>query len=456
MAGGTFTKSGKKVRPGVYINTKSGKINSASVNLQGAVALPLLNAVYGPAQEFIEISASAPDENIQKLGLSVYDETDRMMLYIRETLKGCSKVFAFIPTAGNKAAVTLSEILTCTAKYGGTLGNSLKVSVVANATLGAGFFNVNVYMDGRLIESHVGVKTIGDLNGLSDYIDFTPAGSATAATALVAVAATALVGGTNGTLNNADFTTMLDNTEHLDCNALAFPYSATTYSTLVAAIQSKMKYFQDEVGKEMFAVMANVPSDSEVCQNVTNGVILEDGTVISAEEACCFIAGVAAGANFNESNTYRQYPGAVSINGPKGNDAAIAAINAGEVFFSYDDAHNVVIEYDINSLVTFTQEKTEDYRKMRIQRTLAAIRKSIRATFKPNRFDNDSDGWDVMEALGVGILQDYETDHAIHDVDPDNDFKVDRSRSSGDATYFFVGAKPTDSAEKLYFEITTM
>lgn len=454
MAGGTFTMSGKKVRPGTYINTKSGRAATASTNQEGAVVLPLLNAVYGPAQEFIEINASAPDANVSKLGLSIYDD-DPMMLLIRETLKGCARVFAFIPTAGTKAAATLGEVLTCTAKYGGSLGNKLKVSVVANATLGTGYFNVNVYLDGALIETHSGVQTIGDLAGLSDYIDFAPAGSATAATALVATAATSLTGGANGALVNADFTTMLDNTEHLDCNCIAFPYSATTYAALVAAIQSKVKYFHEDVGKDVFAVLPNTPSDYEMCLNVTNGAKLSDGTVITTEMAVCFMAGVTAGASYTQSNTYRQYPGAVAVNGPKDHSSAVAAINAGEIFFTYDDSHNVVVEYDINSLVTLSTEKTEDYKKMRVQRTLAALRKTIRANFPPNRFNNDSNGWNVMEGIGVGILQDYEADGAIHDVDPSADFLVDRSRSGGDATYFNVAVAVTDSAEKLYFTIIT-
>ena len=454
MAGGTFTMSGKKVLPGTYINTVSGKQSSAAVNLNGAVVLPLLSAVYGPAKEFIEINVSAPDANIKKLGLSVYDN-DSMMLLIRETLKGCGKVYVFIPTAGTKATVTIDSILACTAKYGGTLGNKLKVAIIANAELGSGYFNVIVTLDGVEVEKISAVQKIGDLSGKSDYIDFAAAGEATAATALVANAGSSLTNGTNGTLVNSDFTYMLDESEHLDYSVFAFPYSASTYSALVTAIKSKVRYFYEDVGKDVTAVFASSPSDSEKCMNVTNGAVLEDDTQISQEQAVCFIAGVTAGASYNQSNTYRQYTGAKAVLNPKTNDQAIAAVNAGEIFFAYDDAHNVVIMYDINSLVTFTSEKTEDYRKMRVQRTLAAIRKTVRANFPPNKYDNDETGWSVMEGIGVGILQDYQADHAIHDVDPDNDFLVDRSRSTDDQTYFRIGVAVTDSAEKLYFTMTT-
>lgn len=451
MAGGTFTLSGKKVRPGTYINVKSGKASSVAVNLEGAVVLPLIGAKYGPAQEFIRIDASAPDGNFSKLGMSVYDD-DPMMLLIRETLKGCGTVYVFIPTAGTKAHVTVGEVLTCTAKYGGSLGNKLKVAVVANAELGTGYFNVSVYLDDALVETHAGVKKVGDLADVSDYIDFT----GTAATALVANAGTALSGGADGNLVNADFTAMLDACETLDFNVFAFPYSATTYSALVTAIRSKVRYFNEDAGKDVFAVLSGVAADYERIINVTNGVILNDGTEISAEMAVAYVAGATAGASYTESNTYRQYPDAASVLNPKTHDQAVAAINAGELFFSYDDSYNVVIEYDINSLVTFTQEKTEDYRKMRVQRTLDAYKKLIRANFPPNKFDNDSDGWDVMEGIGRGIHADLQEEGAIHDYNPETDFLVDRSRSEGDQTYFNVALRPTDSAEKLYFSVTTL
>ena len=455
MAGGTFTLSGKKVRPGTYINVKSGKASSVAVNLEGAVVLPLLGAKYGPAKEFIEIDASAPDANVKKLGFSVYDD-DPMMLLIRETLKGCGKVYVFIPTAGTKATLTIDSKLVCTAKYGGTFGNNLKVAVVANADLGTGYFNVSVYLDGNLVETHSGVQTIGNLSGVSDYIDFSAATGSTASTALTAATATSLTGGVDGSVANADFTSMLDACETLDFTVFAFPYSATTYSALVTAIRSKIKYFAEDAGKDVFGVLSGVAADYERIINVTNGVILKDGTQITAEQAVAFVAGATAGASYTESNTYRRYPDAASVLNPKTHDQAVAAINNGELFFSYDDSYNVVIEYDINTLVTFTSEKSEDYRKMRVQRTLDAYKKLIRANFPPNKFDNDADGWDVMEGIGRCIHADLEEEGAIHDYDPENDFLVDRSRSEGDQTYFNVALRPTDSAEKLYFSVTTL
>ena len=60
-----------------------------------------------------------------------------------------------------------------------------------------------------------------------------------------------------------------------------------------------------------------------------------------------------------------------------------------------------------------------------------------------------------MEGVGKSILKLYYEAGAIDDVDYDNDFLVDRENSAGDRTYFDVGIKPVDSAEKLFFTVTT-
>ena len=176
---------------------------------------------------------------------------------------------------------------------------------------------------------------------------------------------------------------------------------------------------------------------------------------LTAAQATAFVAGMTAGATYVESNTYRSVEGAVSVVGGKSHEQAVAAINAGEFFFSTSEAGAVVVEYDINSLITFADGKGEDYRKNRIIRVLDAFNDSLMLNFPPNKYDNNSTGWDIMEGVGKSILKLYYEAGAIDDVDYDNDFLVDRENSAGDRTYFDVGIKPVDSAEKLFFTVTT-
>lgn len=149
------------------------------------------------------------------------------------------------------------------------------------------------------------------------------------------------------------------------------------------------------------------------------------------------------------------FPGATGIIGRKTNEESEASIDAGEMFFSFDEEGNVIIEYDINSLTTFTYEKTEDYRKNRVLRVYDSLANELRTTFVPGRYQNTAEDWEVMESLGRSILSAYEAAGAITDVSLEDDFYVDQSRSVGEATYFNVAVQAMDSAEKLYFSVTT-
>ena len=80
---------------------------------------------------------------------------------------------------------------------------------------------------------------------------------------------------------------------------------------------------------------------------------------------------------------------------------------------------------------------------------------ALRENIKPNQFDNEPKGWEKMQQIGKLLLQKFEDESAIKNVNLDVDFMVDQSRSKGDATYFNVGLQPVDSAEKLYYSIST-
>jgi len=120
-----------------------------------------------------------------------------------------------------------------------------------------------------------------------------------------------------------------------------------------------------------------------------------------------------------------------------------------------------VAEYDINSLTTYGNgKKAKSWRKNRVTRVLDSFGESIQLNFPPNRFDNDDDGWNAMEGIGKTILKLYGLKSeggvgAIRGIDYDRDFLVDRKSSHGDEVYIDVGIQPVDSAEKLYFTVTT-
>jgi hypothetical protein len=135
----------------------------------------------------------------------------------------------------------------------------------------------------------------------------------------------------------------------------------------------------------------------------------------------------------------------------KTNEEAIQSIKAGETFFTVDDSGNVILEYDCNSKVTFTQDDPIDINKGRPCRVYDTFANDLLLTFIPNRFDNNSTGWAVMEGLGRAMLKSYEDDGALQNVDLEADFLVDQGQSTGDSVYINVGLQAVDSAEKYYF-----
>lgn len=445
MAGGTFDKTVGKVRPGDYINFVDTSKPSITGRARGTVLIPLINTDYGPAKEMITLTGDAPDAARTKLGYSVYDDdAAKNMLLIREAFKNAATVIIYICTEGTKAAAGKGGGISATAKYKGTRGNSLSYSVAKNPV---GGHDVGVYLDGSRVELYEGITDVSALTG-SEYITF----AKDADTELSDIAGVALTGGTSGTSSNEDITAFLEAADSVRFNTMAFPKKDTQ---LLSAVKTKVKYMRENEGKKVQAVVADMESpDYEGIINVTNSYELE-GEKLTNEQATAFVAGITAGATYTASNTYRAVEGAISVIGTKSHEEAVAAIQNGEFFFSVSEEGAVIIEYDINSLVTFSDGKGEGYRKNRIIRVLDAFHDSLVLNFPPNKFDNNSTGWNIMEGIGKSILKLYYEAGAIDDVDYDADFLVDRENSVGDKTYFNVAIKPVDSSEKLFFTVET-
>lgn len=446
MAGGKFDKLAGKVRPGTYMNFESTRSDTVGTSERGTVIIPLLKPSYGPAGSYIELTNAGPDAAYAKLGYSVYDsDPNRQMLLIREAFKKASKVLVYIPKEGTKAVAKneLEPNLTATAKHGGTRGNALTVTVAANPVWG---FDVTVSLAGNTAAYYEGLSTVDDLIAQDcEYVTFTGSG------ALAAIAAMNLTGGTDATVQNDDLTTFMDTWEKVKFNTVAMP---VTDSSMKAAIKTKIKYLRESMGRGVQAVVPDFPADYEGIISIKNGYAIDDDK-LSAAEATAWVAGASAGASYVESLTYDAVDGATDLVDALTHEEYVDAINKGHFAFSISEENKVIVEYDINSLTSFKQPKDETYRKNRVVRVMDTFQESIQLNFPPNKYANDSDGWDIMEGVGKSILKQFAEAGAITDVDYDNDFLVDRDASYGDKTYFNVNLKPVDSAEKLFFTTHT-
>lgn len=441
MAGGVFKLSSPKVRPGVYVNVLNGRQPTAVESKRGIAVIPLIGYDWGPREEWIHLTAESPDAERMKLGRSIYDDNEQMML-VRLLLMNATDVYLYIAGGGKKATgniTTGSGTAEVSAKYAGTLGNSIKIVSVANPVAG---FDVSVLINGEEVELFEAATTVQELN--SNYIEVTGDGD------LTAFASATLSGGTDeqGEVN-ASISKFLDMSEKVKFNCMAFP---TKEEALIKALVTKIKYIRNAIGWKCHAVVANTEADYEGIYNLTNGFEYE-GKQLDAVKATAWLAGAVASADYLTSLTYTVVQGATKIVDEKTNEESVDAIKKGETFFSVDESGNVILEYDVNSKVTFTETDPPDIHKGRSCRVYDSFANDLLTTFIPGRFNNDSDGWSVMESMGRAILQAYEKDGAITNVNLEEDFKVDTGTSVGENVYIHVGIQAVNSAEKYYFTV---
>lgn len=442
MAGGTFKLSSPKVRPGTYVNVVNGKQPTAATSPTGVGMIPLIGYDWGPRDEWIHLTAESPDAAKELFGRSIYSDNEYMML-LQLMFLNATEVWVYIAGGGTKATGTITTAegtANVTAKYEGTLGNKIKLVSVANPL---GGFDVSVVLDGSEVELFEGVTTVADLAG-SAYIDVAGEGN------LTAFASASLSTGTdNEERINASVAMFLDMAEKIKFNCMAFP---TDDESLITALITKIKYIRNSIGWKCGAVLADTAADCEAIYNLTNSFVY-DGVELTTEQATAWLAGAVAGADYTTSLTYTTVNGATALVGEKTNEESIQAIKNGETFFSVDDSGNVILEYDVNSKTTFTQDDPTNINKGRPCRVYDTFANDLLITFIPGRFDNDADGWAVMEGLGRAMLQAYQNDGAITNVDLEADFLVDQGKSTGDSVYINVGIQAVDSAEKYYFTV---
>lgn len=441
MAGGTFKLSSPKVRPGAYVVTKNGKQPTASNAPSGIAIIPLIGYDWGPRGEMIHLTNESPDAAKVKFGRSIYDDNECMVM-LQLMFLNATEVYTYIAGGGEKAKGTItlkSGTGNVTAKYPGTLGNKLKVVSVANPE---GGFDVSVVLDGSEVELIEGATKVTDLK--SDYVDFAGEGE------LAAFASASLTGGANEDSKvNASVATFLDMAEKIKFNYMALP---TSEASLITAAVTKIKYIRNSIGWKCGLVVANSAADYENIYNLTNAIEYA-GEELTIPQSTAWLAGAAAAAGYTTSLTYTTVTGATGVVGTKTNEESIQAIKKGETFFTISESGDVILEYDVNSKVTFTQDDPTDILKGRPCRVYDSFANDLLLTFVPGRFNNDPTGWTVMEGLGRAILKAYQNDGAIQNVDEENDFLVDRGASTGDSVYISCGIQPVDSAEKYYFTV---
>ena len=437
MNSGRFDPVKGRIRPGTYINVDASGKAAVKFGSRGFVLVPLIGHNWGPDGKIVTIKATDITAHDAELGAGVTD-----ILLVNEALKGAGTVLVYFINKGTAASMT-EGALTVTALYGGTRGNDIKISSNAETD---GTYTISVMLGTETVETF-SVASVDEAAAISSkYVKFSGTG------ALTDFIGVSLKNGTDGAVTRADVAKMLDSIEDETVSAICFPVED---DDLKAVAVSKVKYLRENCGKTIQAVVADYDlADYEGVINVCNSYARTDGVELTHAQATAYVAAITASATETVSNTYKVVAGADTVVDKLTNEQTEEAILAGKFVFT-QDGDNVIVEYDINSLHTFTETRSEVYRKNKVIRVFDAVSDTIRETFPPNRFPNSTLGWDLMDGLCQTILQYFLDEDAIKDVDISNDLKVNRAKCSGDSVFFDGALHPVDAAEKLYFSIIT-
>ena len=182
----------------------------------------------------------------------------------------------------------------------------------------------------------------------------------------------------------------------LKWNYLTIPGLGSTDTTTISAW---IKQYRDDERKTFKAVLAHCKGDHEGIINLTTENISTTitGAKHTAAEYCARIAGVLAGLSLARSSTYYVLDDISEAETPDDPDDRI---NAGEMVIVFD-GRKYKIGRGVNSLVSFTTEKTEDVRFIKIVEGMDLYMDDIRETYEESyvgKIINDYDGKQMFVA----------------------------------------------------------
>nr|WP_294493108.1 phage tail sheath family protein [uncultured Anaerosporobacter sp.] len=357
LGGGLFVTQ-NKVLPGTYINFVSAARARATLSDRGIVAIPVsLN--WGEEATVFTVT----NEEFRKDSLKVFGYTyeSEEVKGIRELFANAKKVYFYrLNSGGIKASNTYA-----TALYGGTRGNDLKIVIAPNVD-DSSKFDVSTMLGTKVLD----IQTVSDGAGLKANAFVTFKAEAT----LENTSGIALTGGTNGTVDGEAEQNALNALESYSFNVLG---CLSTSSSVKSLYTEYTKRLRDEMGVKFQLVVYNQAADYEGVINVKNKVSDQ-----GAEESSLvyWLSGAEADCAINKSCTNMTYDGEFTVVTNYKQSELEAAIRAGELTF-HKVGDEVRVLDDINSLVSVTDEKGEDFKSNQTVRVLDQVGNDIALLF---------------------------------------------------------------------------
>jgi hypothetical protein len=461
MPGGTFT-SQNKVLPGIYINIKSRPQLIPAPGINGIVAIPKV-LDWGKQGDFARITSIA--DVFSNFG---YDILHEKMRFIRRIFRGTTQtsgaseilVFPLATTGGAVATATIGA-LTVTANYTGVRGNDVSIVITADPDTETdtpdvyAVFTVDTIVDGTVQDS----QTVGVFNSSTDYTaaaiadlvnnDWVTFMGTGALTPTAGVPLTGGVTGTAATTAYSDFLTALDPEWF---NVVIYDGTDFVIKSAFADFVSTRSY---GTGRYCQTVVSNYPAaDNETCISVKNGKLLNDDRLLTPEEETWWVAGATAGAQDNESLTYKIDPDAVEAVPAYSNTELETAVKEGS-FVAFKEFGNVKVITDINTFTSFSPNKGQHFSKNRVIRLLFNVANDFYNIFSTSFIgvvDNDEEGRALFKTQIVGYLNNKQGNRSIQNFVAD-DVEV-LPGENVDSIVINLWIQPVDAVEKVYMTVT--
>ncbi|ENY8961987.1 phage tail sheath family protein [Clostridioides difficile] len=399
LGGGTFVTQ-NKILPGAYINFISAKRATSSLSDRGIVAMPL-ELDWGIDEEAFQVTS----DDFEKYSVKYfgYDYTHEKLKGLRDLFKNIRLGYFYKLNKGVKASCTIA-----TAKYSGIRGNDLKVTVTTNIDDNAKF-DVVTLLDNKKVDTQI-AKVITDLQD-NDYITWKKDATLEASAGLV------FTGGTNGeAVTGAEYQAFLDKIESYSFNALGCLATTTEIKSLFVEFTKRMR---DKVGAKFQTVLyKKSDADYEGVVSIENKIKDKD---LVESSLIYWATGAIAGCDINKSNTNKKYDGEFDVDVNYTQIQLEEALKTGKFIFHKvgDEVH--VLE-DINTFVSFTDDKNDDFSSNQSVRVLDQIANDIATLFNEKylgKVPNDKAGrisfWnDVVkhhkELENIRAIEDFKTD----------------------------------------------
>ena len=411
LGGGTFVTQ-NKVLPGAYINFVSATRATSSLSDRGIVAIPL-ELDWGIDEDVFQVTS----DDFEKYSVKYfgYDYTHEKLKGLRDLFKNIRLGYFYKLNKGVKASCTIA-----TAKYSGIRGNDLKVTVTTNIDDNAKF-DVVTLLDNKKVDTQI-AKVITDLQD-NDYITWKKDATLEASAGLV------FTGGTNGeAVTGAEYQAFLDKIESYSFNALGCLATTTEIKSLFVEFTKRMR---DKVGAKFQTVLYKKnDADYEGVVSVENKI---KDTGLLESSLIYWTTGAIAGCDINKSNTNKRYDGEFDVDVNYTQIHLEEALKTGKFIFHKvgDEVH--VLE-DINTFVSFTDEKNDDFSSNQSVRVLDQIANDIATLFNTKylgEVPNDKSGrisfWnDVVkhheQLQNMRAIEDFKADDVS--VEPGSDKKT--------------------------------